>query len=187
MGEDLDALRAAWSAQTVELPRFSPEELQGAARRFDRVIWRRNLIELAAGALVVGTFGWMGWEAEGWGRLGALLTVAGAVFAVGTLLVRGTPRGEVAGDCLRWRREELIRQRDLLASVWRWYLMPLVPGQVVLLVAIGAEVVAVPGGTWVVAWAACVVLVVFGGVGWMNRRAAAALQRELDELEGADA
>ncbi|MCA9494652.1 MAG: hypothetical protein KC656_02080 [Myxococcales bacterium] len=187
MGEDLDAVRAAWTAQTVELPRFSPDELRAAAARFDRVIWRRNLIELAAGVLVVGTFGWMAWVAEGGVRVGAVLTVLGAVAVMVTLVRRGTPRGEVAGDCLRWRREELTRQRDLLASVWRWYLLPLVPGMVVMLVAMGRLLVDVPGGPLVIGSTGAIVAAVFASVAWMNQRAAAALQQQIDELGGSDA
>jgi hypothetical protein len=32
---------------------------------------------------------------------------------------------------LEFHRRELVRQRDLLRSVWRWYIGPIVPGLVV--------------------------------------------------------
>ena len=40
-------------------------------------------------------------------------------------------------SCLEFHRSELVRQRDLLRSVWWWYLLPFVPGM--LLIPVGSS------------------------------------------------
>ena len=73
-----------------------------------------------------------------------------------------------------WHRSELVRQRDLLRSVPRWYLGPFVPGLVLTLVGLW---LANPGGSWRVGLGAAFVALVFAGVAWLNFRGA----RKLDE------
>ena len=57
------------------------------------------------------------------------------------LLSKGTsrpfPEDVGLSSCIEFQRRQPELQRDLLASVWRWYLGPLIPGKAVLLLAFG--------------------------------------------------
>jgi hypothetical protein len=78
---------------------------------------------------------------------------------------------------LQFHRRELVRQRDLLRSVWLWYIGPFVPGIVVFGMGVGSRH---GTGTW---WNALPFLCVFGGVMWANYRAARGLDRQIAELD----
>lgn len=176
---------------------FTIEELQRAARKFSRKIRWRNVREYVAAAVVVA---WMGfyfvrlhWMLE---RLGSALVIAGVAYVVWRLHRSGPASGNAetmdARSCLDFYREELVRQRDLLKSVWLWYLSPLIPGLVVLLLGTLQATLAQPGaqgheGKIVARFGATLAecAVVFGVVGWLNARAARGLQRKIDELDEA--
>ena len=80
---------------------------------------------------------------------------------------------------LRHRRE-LERQRDLARDVWKWYLLPFVPG---LLAVVAVPALHSPPEKWIRAlpfillWAA-----MFYAVWRLNKRGANKLQRQIDEL-----
>jgi hypothetical protein len=81
---------------------------------------------------------------------------------------------------LEFYRVQLERQRDLLHGVWRWYMLPFVPGFLVLLIG---QALAQPARvSFVVAYG---VLALCLGVGLhaLNRGAAARIQRALDRLK----
>jgi hypothetical protein len=84
--------------------------------------------------------------------------------------------------CRDFHRGQLVRQRDLLRSVWLWYLLPFVPGLLLLLIGRAA---ADPGGAPRVALSAMVGVLVFLGIGWLNERAARGLDREIETLDRA--
>jgi hypothetical protein len=107
--------------------------------RVERRIHRRNLREYAAGAVVVAFFTARLWHEHGLGLTSPLLVIAGAIFVMIQLYRRGTalsvPADAGTMACLQLYRLQLERQRDALHSVWRWYLLPLVPGLVAVLTA----------------------------------------------------
>lgn len=186
-GPDDDGLRAAWSAQTIESPRLDPGALMASVGEFERTVAKRNLRELAAGVVVVLSFGGVALvAADPLGQLGAASIAAGALFVMWTLVRRGRTAaapGHLAEACLAWRRAELARERDLLAGVWRWYLGPLVPGlgMFVLSGLLRADTA--------LEWAIQAVVIgagvlVFGGIGKLNADAARALDDELRALDG---
>ena len=80
---------------------------------------------------------------------------------------------------LEFTRSELVRQRDLLRSVWWWYLLPFVPGMLLILVGYSLE----GSELWDLLPSATVVAVTFVGIGLLNQRVARKLQRRLDELD----
>jgi hypothetical protein len=136
--------------------------------------------------LVVGFFAGTAWESsDPVTQAGALLVAAGALSIMGTLWRRGgvapMPPEAVAQQCLAWRRQELERQRALLAGVWRWYLGPLVPGLGLLLLARALQADG-PGELAAVGAVALLCALLFGGVGRMNRAAARSLEAELAAL-----
>ena len=120
--------------------------------------------------------------------------IAGTVYSMVVLHRNGSarrvPAALVGGSCVDFHRDELRRQRDLLLGVWRWYLLPLVPGLLVFLTGGLVQALQLPGvsarrgvvlaGFGAVALALALLLL---GVAKLNHWAARRLQRELDALE----
>jgi hypothetical protein len=182
--DDHNDVQRLWRDQPGEGVRMSAQEVRGLAERFERTIIRRNRREYIASAFVVVWFGVWGWFAESAVvALGCWLVVLGTLWVVFHLHRRGTARrqpGEQdAVSCLEFTRSELVRQRDLLRSVWWWYLLPFLPGMFLILVGRSLE----GAGTWVVLSAAVLVAVTFVGIGLLNQRVARKLQRRLDDLD----
>jgi len=180
-----DSLRILWQGQKVEGTRMSLEEIRQKAGAFQKRIRNRNLREYGAAAIVFGWFGYNLWRVPEL-RLGSALILAATAYMVWQLHARGAsktvPEAMALTPCVEFHRRELERQRDLLRDIWRWYLLPFVPG---LVVFVWGSVRHVTGGQWVNAApfaVLCAMFFVF--VGRLNRRAADKLQRQIDELEG---
>jgi hypothetical protein len=181
-----DGLQAMWQSQPREERVISLEQVRTHARRLDERVGRRNRREYIAAAVVVGVFGAVAWFAPSITvRSGAALLVAATVFIVNRLRVHGSARplpAELADrSALDFHRAQLVRQRDLLQTVWLWYLLPLVPGMAMLLIGVAradpermSRIVAIGIGTGV--------LMIGGHV--VNRRSAARIQQYLDRLNG---
>ena len=80
--------------------------------------------------------------------------------------------------CLAFHRTELVRQRDQLRDVGRWYLLPFVPGFTLILLARAMEVAWTRWGTVLVFF-----VVIFGSIAKLNQRAARRIQREIETLD----
>lgn len=119
-------------------------------------------------------------------RAGSLLVVAGTLYVIRHLSRHGATRPMPAdlgtADCLTFHRAELARQRDLLSGVWRWYLLPFVPGVTLIVIARALERPERPAMALGVA-AAMVAFFTF--VWWLNQRVARRIQRRIDALDGA--
>jgi hypothetical protein len=123
---------------------------------------------------------------------GHALVALGAVFVARHLRARGGNHPPPAADAptrerVAHYRAELTRQRDLLASVARWYVLPVVPG--ILLVLVGTGLDLVTHGTpphrvaFALGAALLVMAAVAAGVLLLNRRAARAMGREIEALD----
>ena len=118
---------------------------------------------------------------SGFVKLGAALVVLGTLVVMWQLGRRAGARAlpaDLADSGLQFQRAQLARQRDALRSVWRWYLAPLVPGLVMFLWGVqggrvGPIELVVDG----------LVVSVLAWVAWINHRAAARLQREIEALD----
>lgn len=168
--------QSLWQSQTEETVPMTLDQLQTRARRFDRTISRRNLIEYAAVVFVVIAFAAiaaMGGEVLI--RVGAISVAVGALIVAWQLRRRASvqPPSAVLGAApvAQAYRDALSRQRDALASVWVWYLLPLLPGLVLM-----------SWGRWSTLLAT---LAVFGGIGWLNTHAARRLDRKVQALDAA--
>lgn len=179
-------MRKVWQNQKVEYAPMSLDEIHKKAQRFQRTILWRNLREYLAAAFVVACFSSFLWRFDGiLIRTGSALVIAGALYIVYQLHKRGSaktvPADLASMTCLNFHRDELERQRDLLRSVWRWYLLPIVPGLVLFLIGHAVKVPPEHWGAFGVTAAVCAA--VFASVGALNQWAARRLQRQIDELD----
>ncbi len=187
-------VRGSWQDGAAAAPLPPLEELRGRADRFRRKIVRRNWIEYAAGIFVLVAFGFgmvtAPLEAL---RIGCALTVGGTLVILWQLHRRASPLTpmEQGGQLsvLDYQRRELVRQRDALDSIFTWYLLPLIPGIVVLY---ASPMLSLPMAQW--AWPPMDVVrpmgltaVFFAFVYLLNKRAARQLQGQIDEIEALQA
>ncbi len=188
-------MRNVWQKQTTEGVHMSVDEIRMRAGKYNRKIVWRNAREYAA-ALVVTLFFAYSFvrSADLLMRAGFAIEIAGISYVCWHLYTRGSwrrlPEDLGAASSLQFHRCELERQRDLLRGVWRWYLGPMIPGLVVLMVASARTN---PGHLkhfgWVITAYAIVCAGAFVFIGWLNERAARRLQKKIDELNdmGAEA
>ena len=184
-----------WKTQPTLKMDLSLDQLRRKAQKLQsRVLWR-NLREYVAGAIVIGSFGYCAWifpMSLAW--LGSVLMIAGSLYVLVNLHRRGAAvalPGEMGfHSCIDFHRRELVRQRDLLRSVWTWYLLPFVPGMVVFLAGIFWQTMQQPNAhkhvaaiVAVFAFATVVCTLVFVGVGKLNQWGARKLQQEIDTLD----
>jgi len=186
---DKDPLRDLWATDQGDKFTMSIAELTARSNIFRSKIKRRNLTEYIAAALVVCIFGWMAFSIPVLSiRIGAALIVLAAFYISWQLnKIASVDAGDAPVDTVAgMHRRELVRQRDALRSVWRWYLMPFVPGMVVFTVGTSLETGAsLPA--WAVALSALVSLsfigAVFFGVWALNAYAARKLDAQIKELD----
>lgn len=181
-------VRNVWQKQKTEGVHMSVEEIRLRAGKYNHKISWRNAREYAA-ALVVTLFFAFSFArtADPLMRAGFAIEIAGISYVCWHLYTRGSwrrlPEDLGAASSLQFHRCELERQRDLLRGVWRWYLGPMIPGLVVLMVAMARTN---PGHMkhfgWFVAVYDTLVILIFVFIGWLNKRAARGLQKKIDEL-----
>jgi len=131
---DHDPLRDLWATDQGENLTMSIAELAARSNQFRSRIKRRNFIEYLAAALIIGIFGWLDFIVPVWSvQIGAGLIIAAALYVSWQLNKRASVSSNtmLATDLVNFHRDELVRQRDALRSVWRWYLLPFVPGALV--------------------------------------------------------
>jgi len=176
-----DELRAAPSNGGSSNPH---DQIVHKAQEFEKKIRWRNLREYAAAILVIAAFGTYIVIFENPAiRLGSSLIIAAAAYVVWHLHRRGAARDLPAAGgfsaCLDFYRAELARQRDLLRSVWLWYVAPFIPGFIVLGLG-SAQANPDRSGSFVNAISVALVVLV---IVWLNRHGARKLQREIDGLD----
>ena len=175
-------IRNIWQDQPVENTPMPLEEIRRKARRFEKRIKSRNLREYAGAAIGIAAYTFYFFKFDSPViRAGCVLVVAGVLYVVVQLYKRASP-GTLPADLaftasLEFHRRELVRQRDLLRSVWRWYITPIVPGLIVFSAGILPHRVAGMVGS------VLVFLAFFGFVVWLNQRAAVRLDRQIAEIE----
>jgi hypothetical protein len=133
-------LVALWQGQPLGESRVNMEQVIKQASSFQRTVRNRNLREYVAAAIIVV---WAGvslarMQAPLLVHLGGVCSAIGAIFVVVSLRRRGHAAGDPplaasTSEVMRWHRAQLLRQRDLLSSVPRWYLAPFVPGMVLII------------------------------------------------------
>jgi hypothetical protein len=191
MNEYLDhPVQEIWQGQPLEGIKMSTAEIRKRAGKFENQVQWRNVREYL-GALIA---------AVAWGfvllkgheilfRVAFGLFIAGLAYVVFQVHRKGSARSLPAAmgsaSCLDFYRGQLERQRDLVSSVWWWYLAPLVPGFAVYTVAYA---LANPrwGNLGGLAVMNLIVAAVFFFIWKLNLRAARTLQRLIDDLSAAE-
>jgi len=166
---------------------MTAEDIRSLAGRLERKVGWRNLREYAGAAVVlIGclTFGWR--EKNVTVLVGAAFMMLATAYIVYHLhrlgAVRSMPSDLGLKDCLNCHRAELVRQRDLYLGVWRWYLLPMVPGWALIMIGRAIER---PERRLFALGSTVVFLVLFVVLGKLNVRVARTLQRKIDSLDAA--
>jgi hypothetical protein len=184
-----DPIADLWAQQHRDAAPLDTEALARADARFRRRIRRRDSVEYIAGLLVAGVFANMAVQTPDWGiRIACGVVILGTAIVMRNLWRRRPPAPDIAlgMPSLAFHRAGLVAQRDALASVWRWYLGPIIPGMALLMLAIAyasAEhmpLAAALAGSGV---AGLIVTAVFWGIHRLNRAAARRLQAMIDALD----
>ncbi len=180
-------LKQLWKSQPAETAAVSTNELRARALAFQRRIARRNLLEYAAGVVVIAGYCVHFWlHPSLLIRTGCVLVILGVGVVLHQLHRRAgsrTPPPENLGmSSLAFHRAELVRQRDALRDSWLWYVAPFVPGMAVLMWGVQTNL-ARPQAAWRGLVTALALVALAVGVVWLNRRAAKKLQVEINALD----
>jgi hypothetical protein len=200
-----EELRRLWRLGSEE-DRATRERIAGVAGRaakLDRVLLRRDRVEVLAGVLVIVVALGVSLAAPGWTpKLGAAVLAAGVTYTLRRLVAASQRHRHMPDDlpvAARVRREldRVQEQIELLRSVRSWYLVPISVGGMAWMLAIVSAAPLRPGLLpALLAVSGVAGLSLFGVVGWaierLNRKAArnlepyrADLEALLDDLEGA--
>jgi hypothetical protein len=188
MSDEKKSARDAWQSSLPEVQLPSMDEVHKATNVFYRRIWRRNAIEYAACVFVVGSFSWSAFTLEHvLQRIGSVMVVIGTLICGWQLHRRASPvHPESAGamPIIEFARFQLARQRDALASVFWWYLLPFVPGMVAMVAgsmmlhaeqgrdSMGRDLIGIG-----------VIVALFVGVWLLNQWGARKLQKHIDDID----
>lgn len=172
-----------WKRQPLPARIPTPEEIRGRLTGLDRRTRFRNVIEYATAALtVLGAVGIAALQARlrgpDFGTLGVLLIAVGAIVIVVQLRARtGGPAIDGTQPSIDAYCTLLRRERDALASVWLWYIGPILPGVAIIYVDALLKVRGI--GVMVAILAGLVTIAFFAWVIAINRRGARELDAEL--------
>ncbi|MCE9523752.1 MAG: hypothetical protein K8S25_15145 [Alphaproteobacteria bacterium] len=172
---------------------MSIDDIRTRASKLRSIVRRRNFTEYAVGAVLIVVFGAVAFVAETpLAKLGCAFIAIGVAVVMWQLHVRTHAASDsdmsMADGWAQFYRQELVRQRDALSGIWRWYLGPLIPGMTLYWLSSGVKSAGSDSFLW--GWATTVVglaatVVVFAMVASANKVAAKALQAEIDELDAA--
>ena len=190
---DHDPLRDLWTSDQGEKFTMSISELTAKSNHFHARIKWRNITEYIAAALVIGVFGWIAFLVPVWSiKIGAVLIIAAALYISWKLHQIGgasNPKGLSSGQSLAdHHRDALVRQRDALRSVWRWYLLPFAPGMLIFILGTTFETGSgVPLSALLATSTGSLgfVSAIFFGVHALNANAAKKLDAEITALDSA--
>lgn len=176
-------LQNLWQAQSVESTPMSIKYIHQDAESYQSKIFWRNTREYVAVVFVIIFFGWSATRHPEPLRLwGYGLIVAGSLFFAGYLHLRGRAdtKGLAVDNCLDFHRKALIRQRDLMRSVWWWGILPLMPGMATVMYAASQHGLSHhPVKYWVTVGIMVFMLAVMI---FINHNAANRLQKKIDIL-----
>jgi len=182
-----DQLKQLWKSQETPTAAFSIDELRKSANKFQRrIAWRNALEYVVSVPVILGFAFYIVKFPYPLMRIGSVMIILGVLVMVWQMYVRASgrslPSDMADRSCIDFHRDQLIRQRDALRSVWLWYIGPFVPGMIVFRWGVETELgPSAPfarglGANLMIA-AVFLIIIVF------NRFGARKLQRQLDQLQ----
>jgi hypothetical protein len=179
-------LRQLWQRQERQEVPLSLEDVRGRAHRMTRKVRLRNLREYVAGIVALGfiVVGLVTYpHSNAIVRSGAVLLGAGILYVLYHLHAWGSARALPADlglkDALDFQCSEMVRQRDLLQGVWRWYMLPFFPGMALILIGRAIES---PDRRLLAAIVAAAAVLMAAYLARLNQRAARRIQQSIDQL-----
>lgn len=180
------SMQQLWQQQPVEGTGMSIDEIRRRAVKFEKRMFVINAREYIAAALAVAFFVYfLSHTHDALMRTGFGLLIAGLGYAMFHLYRKGRPgtaSEQIGTQCANFFLEELERTRKLVNNLW-WYLGPLVPGLMVMMVA-SARLHHQPMALLRLAITNLFIAAAYVFVIRLNRRAARCLQKQIDELRG---
>lgn len=177
-------IKALWKQTNQEPLVLTIKALHQRSLAFHRTIWRQDMAELMGCAIVALAFGFqIGAAPNALTRLGELFAIVSAVIAAFQLRRYAASRpsdASTGASLLAFHISELRRRRDLLRSVWRWIVAPIM---ISLWVILAGFVQARPRSAWPLLTFACVITVLGLVLTLANVRRARRLQRDIDALD----
>lgn len=189
-----DPLQVLWKSQTETPPTPSLPDVKQRALKFQSVIRRRNFFEYVVSLYVLYFFGKTALNTNNTLLAAAsILCVLAIVFVCYKLFsnARSASRSELdmTLDFIDFHRSMLRRQHKALASVWKWYLAPFIPGLLLFVFASHFY----NGASEPLLMSALYVLLkflalgaVFFGIHWLNKREAKRIDIEIAKLDELD-
>jgi hypothetical protein len=166
---------------------MSIEQVRAQAQQFQKRIRNRNIREYSAMVLAIVMAIPLGVIF----RSLPLILVAMGLCIAGTLYIayqfrkRMSTRSFAAEgtslSCLEFYRRELERQRDANLTIWSWYILPMIPGTAMMLVAMAFMPALGPRVALLLAVGFTAGFILTGVA---NKRGARRLQQKIDELRG---
>jgi hypothetical protein len=177
-------LRDHWQADAVA-PIVSLAYVRHRMQSLEERARRRNAFEYLGAVLGFVVLGWTIYRIDdALLRIAAALCLAGATYTLWKWRIYAslgsTDDSAAVGDALSAYRRELKRQHTARHRNWRWYILPCLPGTVLLLVA---SFLKYPERTETFVAAGALAAAWIGACIWGNARAAASLQREIDAID----
>jgi hypothetical protein len=179
-----------WKTQKTE-DTVTLANIHEKAARFQRRVYWGNMVEYGGSLLGVAIFGLYVWLLPGWmTKLGSALIIVAIFFIMWQLARRGKahalPEATALG-LVDFHRRELVRRRNLLDSAWSWYILPVMPGMVLMLLGRWYQF-HVPGRPvnldhLIIVLGAIIALLIVGTVRLVQIIVAGRLQRAIDELD----
>jgi hypothetical protein len=187
---DPDLLKQAWKASADDHALPDLETVRAGADQFYRRIRLRNAIEYAASVVVVICFSaYALFLPSPAARIGAAMVVLATLMVVWQLHRRVSaappPERAAAQPILVHQRAQLARQRDALVGIFTWYLLPFIPGLLVMTLGPTLEHGAVgllhmPRLVWI---RLILSVAVITGIWLLNQRGARLLQKKIDDID----
>jgi hypothetical protein len=163
---------------------MSIDELRCEVRHYERLASRSNRMEIVAGIVVLVVF-----TTSFFVTPKPLIRAACGLAVIGTLFVLAFIRGKAWIRPISMElpftaaafayREELLRRQRLLRNIWWWYLLPLSLGPAVMFFGAAMQR---PDPVRNLVATIFAFVVIFSGIGFMNRRAARTLGRRIESL-----
>ena len=139
MSADTQSLKSLWQSLPSEKVAFDLEQMQHRVKKFQTKHKRRIIIEYLAFAVLIGWIALDPTFRTDWKALMASgLAIAGGIIMLWNYnriaKVNAAPSLNSNQTTLEYMRRELTRQRDAAASAWKWYILPLTPFFIFVLV-----------------------------------------------------